>query len=229
MGSRQVSPAVRSLSPDLQVEGASLRSRPGAVTPLVERCFASVMFALSLPALAGAAIAVRVLSRRAPFVALRRVGLYGKPFWVLKLRTMWDKDAPGSSGTWVEYLKETEVPLIKTDADPRVTSRFAAFARRFSLDEVPQLLHVIEGKMRIAGPRPLTQMELDAFYGDAAAEILEVLPGITGLWQVMGRNRLTYKQRLRLDRFFVRRGGRRLYLWVLLRTPGSVLRGQGAC
>ncbi len=129
----------------------------------------------------------------------------------------------------MEYLEETEIPLVKTDADPRVTSRLAAFARRFSLDEVPQLLHVVEGKMRIAGPRPLTQMELDAFYGDAAAEILEVLPGITGLWQVMGRNRLTYKQRLRLDRFFVRHGGRKLYLWVLLRTPGSVLRGQGAC
>jgi lipopolysaccharide/colanic/teichoic acid biosynthesis glycosyltransferase len=72
-------------------------------------------------------------------------------------------------------------------------------------------------------------MELDTFYGDAAAEILEVLPGITGLWQVMGRNRLSYKQRLRLDRFFVRRGGKKLYLWVLLKTPASVLRGQGAC
>jgi lipopolysaccharide/colanic/teichoic acid biosynthesis glycosyltransferase len=187
------------------------------------------MLGLSLPALAGAAIVVRMLSRRAPFVALRRVGLYGKPFWVLKLRTMWDRDATRPSDRWVEYLEETVVPLVKTDADPRVTSRFAAFARRFSLDEVPQLLHVVEGKMRIAGPRPLTQMELDTFYGDAAAEILQVLPGITGLWQVMGRNRLTYKQRLRLDRFFVRRGGRKLYLWVLLRTPGSVLRGQGAC
>ena len=146
MGSRQVSPEVRSLSPDLRIEGPVFRSRPGAVTPLVERCFASVMFALSLPALAGAAVAVRVLSRRAPFVALRRVGLHGKPFWVLKLRTMWDKTAPHSSNTWVEYLEETEIPLVKTDADPRVTSRLAAFARRFSLDEVPQLLHVVRSE-----------------------------------------------------------------------------------
>jgi lipopolysaccharide/colanic/teichoic acid biosynthesis glycosyltransferase len=126
-------------------------------------------------------------------------------------------------------MEETEIPLVKTSADPRVTSRFAAFARRFSLDELPQLVHVIQGKMRLAGPRPLTSLELDEFYGDSAAEILEVLPGITGLWQVMGRNRLTYKQRLRLDRFFVRRSGLGLYLWVLLRTPASVLRGNGAC
>jgi lipopolysaccharide/colanic/teichoic acid biosynthesis glycosyltransferase len=224
-----MNPVAQPVTSGLHVENVAYRVRPGATTPLVERCFASVMFALSLPALAGAAIVVRVLSRRAPFVALRRVGLHGKPFWVLKLRTMWDSPAPASSDGWVEYLEETEIPVVKTTADPRVTSRFAAFARRFSLDEVPQLLHVVKGKMRIAGPRPLTQMELDTFYGDAAAEILEVLPGITGLWQVMGRNRLTYKQRLRLDRFFVRRGGRKLYLWVLLRTPGSVLRGQGAC
>jgi lipopolysaccharide/colanic/teichoic acid biosynthesis glycosyltransferase len=72
-------------------------------------------------------------------------------------------------------------------------------------------------------------VELDAYYGEASEEVLRVLPGITGLWQVLGRNRLTYRQRLRLDRFFVRRGNWKLYLWILLRTPVAIVTGQGAC
>jgi lipopolysaccharide/colanic/teichoic acid biosynthesis glycosyltransferase len=236
MASRNKGTAIESVSPALGVEKASMRvervafsSRRAAKTPLTERFLAAGLLAACAPVLAGATIAVAILSRRSPFVALRRVGLHGKPFWLLKLRTMWDRDRSSAEPAWVEYLEETDIPLVKTSADPRVTSRFAALARRFSLDELPQLVHVVEGKMRLAGPRPLTSLELDAFYGDSAAEILQVLPGITGLWQVMGRNRLTYKQRLRLDRFFVRHSGLKLYLWVLLRTPASVLRGQGAC
>ncbi len=213
----------------MRVERIAFSPRQADTTPLVERCLAAMLLAVCMPVLAVAAIAVAILSRRSPFVALRRIGQHGKPFWLLKLRTMWDRDGLSSRREWVEYLEDTEIPLVKTSADPRVTSRFAAFSRRFSLDELPQLIHVVAGKLRLAGPRPLTSLELDAFYGDSAAEILEVLPGITGLWQVMGRNRLTYKQRLRLDRFFVRRRGLRLYLWVLLRTPASVLRGNGAC
>ena len=196
---------------------------------MAERCLAAALLAASLPVLACATVTVGILSRKSPWIALRRIGLHGQPFWLLKLRTMWERSESSSGYTLVEYLEETEIPTVKTSADPRVTSRFAALARRFSLDELPQLVHVVQGKMRLAGPRPLTRMELDAFYGDSAEEILRVLPGITGLWQVMGRNRLTYKQRLRLDRFFVRRGGVKLYLWVLLRTPASVLKGQGAC
>ena len=220
----------------MQVERVAFSSRQAATTPLAERFLAASLFAACAPVLAGASIAVYILSRRTPFVVLRRIGLQGEPFWLLKLRTMWEgsssESIPESISSesnhgWMEYLEETDIPTVKTGADPRVTSRFAAFTRRFSIDELPQLLHVAQGKMRLVGPRPLTRLELDAFYGDSAAEILQVLPGITGLWQVMGRNRLTYKQRLRLDRFFVHHGGLKLYLWILLRTPASVLRGQG--
>ena len=92
---------------------------------------------------------------------------------------------------WIEYLPESNLPAMKRGADPRVTSKFAAFCRRFSIDELPQLLHVISGRMRFAGPRPLTSIEMAVFYKDVAPEILAVKPGITGLWQVMGRNHLT--------------------------------------
>ena len=173
-------------------------------------------------------LTVRILSRKPPLVALQRIGLHGEPFWLLKIRTMWDCSPSDNQNGWVEYLAEMDVPAAKNGSDPRVTSRFAKLCRRLSLDEFPQLLHVIEGRMRLAGPRPLTRVELDTYYGEAADEILSVLPGITGMWQVLGRNNLTYRQRLRLDRFFVRRGGWRLYLWVLLRTPAAVVRGQGA-
>lgn len=229
MGSRDFGPVLESVSTAVTVERKAFPPALRATTPIAERCLAAAMLLASLPALAASAIAVGVLSRKSPFIALQRVGLHGKQFWLWKLRTMWDRANPPFQCGIVEYLYETEIPIVKTEADPRVTSRFAAFARRFSLDELPQFLHVVQGKMRLAGPRPLTRLELDVFYGDAAEEILQALPGITGLWQVMGRNRLTYKQRLRLDRFFVRRGGLRLYLWILLRTPKSVLRGHGAC
>jgi exopolysaccharide production protein ExoY len=193
-----------------------------------ERCaVAAALAVLSLP-LACVLITVRILSGRPPLVAHRRVGWNGRALWVLKIRTMWDLDRrTHSSRNWIEYLRNTEVPVVKRDPDPRVTSSFAAFCRRFSIDELPQLIHVVSGRMRLAGPRPLTRRELDVYYRDASAEMLSVLPGITGLWQVMGRNDLTYPQRRRLDLFFVRRQTLRLYWLVLLRTPGCLLRGRG--
>ena len=209
---------------------ASRQALAGLTTPFAERCCAGVALLASLPVLAATILMVRLLSGRAPLVALRRIGLHGEPFWLFKIRTMWDGPRPagGPVQGWVEYKAEMEVPEVKHGRDPRVTSRFAALCRRLSLDELPQLLQVARGTMRLAGPRPMTRPELDRYYGGAAAEVLSVLPGITGLWQVLGRNRLTYKQRLRLDLFFVRHQGWRLYVWVLLRTPSSVIRGEGA-
>jgi exopolysaccharide production protein ExoY len=207
---------------------AEVPIRLGVTTPFAERCLALAALAAALPALLCSMIAVRILSGRSPLIALKRVGQDGVPFWLLKLRTMWEGPRGGTAPGWVERLEETEIPVAKGKSDPRVTSRFAALLRRFSIDELPQFLHVVQGRMRLAGPRPLTRLELDLFYGAAAAEILRVPPGITGLWQVMGRNRLSYKQRLRLDLFLVRRGGPALYLGILVRTPGSVLRGNGA-
>ena len=173
-------------------------------------------------------LAVRVLSGRSPLIAHRRLGLNGEPFWILKLRTMWDKTNAPSAPGWIEYLKDTGVPVIKGAPDPRVTSRLAAFCRRYSVDELPQLVQVVTGKLSVVGPRPLTPQELDAYYGADCSEVLSVRPGLTGLWQVMGRNRLTYAQRRRLDLFFVRKCGLGLYLRILLRTPGRVLSGRDA-
>ena len=193
-----------------------------------ERFFAAAALVLLLPLLAAIALLVLIASRRTPFIAHRRVGRHGVEFWMLKVRTMWFPSPSRGEFVWIEYLSETHVPVFKTASDPRITSRLALFLRRFSLDELPQLVHVLTGKMRLVGPRPVTRSEWDAYYGPSAAEVLAVLPGITGLWQVTGRNRLTYAQRRRLDRFYARHSSPRFDLLLLLRTPARVLSGRDA-
>ena len=199
----------------------------------VERIAAGIAFAAAAPALGATMLAVRALSGRSPLIAHRRVGMNAQPFWIFKIRTMWDQpkwdsSPPRGSSSWIEYLGDTDVPVIKGAPDPRVTSRLAAFCRRYSVDELPQLLQVVTGKLALVGPRPLTSAELEAYYGDDCVEVLSVRPGLTGLWQVMGRNRLTYAQRRRLDLFFLRKCGLGLYLRILLRTPGRVFSGRDA-
>jgi len=128
----------------------------------------------------------------------------------------------------VEHLAETNVPEVKVGVDPRVTSRFAAMLRKYSIDELPQLIHVVRGRMSLVGPRPLTRDELSKYYGEHATEIVQIQPGLTGLWQIRGRNRLSYRQRRRLDLFLVRHFCLLLYLKVLFCTPPRVLTGRDA-
>lgn len=170
---------------------------PRAELQLGERLCAALLVVLFSPLLIACAAAVWVLSRRAPLVAHRRVGRFGEPFRMLKLRTMWDGGA-GLEFALVERLGDEHVPENKTGDDPRVTHGFARLLRRYSLDELPQLMHAVSGRMSMVGPRPVTAAELEEHYGAAAWEVLRVRPGITGLWQVMGRNRLSYRQRRRL-------------------------------
>ena len=195
--------------------------------PLTERIIAALLLVGALPVIAATVVTIRVLSGGAPLIAHRRVGWRCRPFWMFKVRTMWDRRATGPCG-WIDYLAERPVPAKTAGPDPRVTSRFAAFCRKFSIDELPQLAHVAAGTMSLVGPRPLTAAELEEHYAGDAAEVLSVPPGLSGLWQVRGRSRLTYAKRHRLDLFFVRRRSWRLYLGVLLRTPLRVLSGRDA-
>ena len=186
------------------------------------------------PVLIGIGAAVTLLSRRSPLVAHRRVGKDGVEFWMLKFRTMWGASQASEHGSCcglVSYLTGSEhvVPTEKKYIDPRITSRFAAFLRRYSLDELPQLWHVATGRMALVGPRPLLSYELDHYYGHHAREVVGVRPGITGLWQVMGRSRLSYAQRKRLDLFLVRHDSPWLQLRILARTLPQVIRGANAC
>jgi exopolysaccharide production protein ExoY len=182
------------------------------------------------PFLAAIALTIFVLSGCPPLVAHRRLGRDGRPFWMLKFRTMWSADRSASRGSTglIEQLRGETVPEVKTSDDPRITSPFAAFCRRHSIDELPQLWHVARGEMSLVGPRPMTPSEWAKYYGESAAEVLRLKPGLSGLWQTRGRNRLTYRQRRRLDIFLARHYCLLLYLRILGQTVPRVFAGRDA-
>jgi len=174
------------------------------------------------------ALAIRLASGASPLVAHRRVGRHGKTLWVYKFRSMWSQGArPRKSAFLVERVADDE-PKPKLGPDPRVTSNFAAFCRRHSIDELPQLALVASGRMSVVGPRPITRFELSEYYNPGAMEVLSIKPGLTGLWQVRGRSRLTYPQRKRFDLFLVRRFSAGLYFRIVMLTIPDVLFGKDA-
>jgi len=200
--------------PDASVE----RRLPSSV---LERTAAALLLVLLSPVILVIALTILAISGRPPLIRHLRVGWLGRPLVMLKFRTMWgcDVDAPGA---------ESHAPAAKSPDDPRITSRFAAFCRRHSLDELPQLLHVLRGEMSFIGPRPITAEELDEYYGPAAAEVLSVRPGLTGLWQVRGRSRLSYERRKRLDLILVRRRSARLWMHIFFCSLRGVFHGEDA-
>jgi len=126
---------------------------------------------------------------------------------------------PVAREQWERYKK------LK-NGDPRIT-RVGRYLRRLSLDELPQLLNVVLGEMSLVGPRPYIERELEG-YDHAFRTILLARPGMTGLWQVSGRNELTLRQRLELDEFYVRNWSLWMDLQIAARTYGAVARAQGA-
>jgi exopolysaccharide production protein ExoY len=196
---------------------------------VVDRLLAAALLVLVFPVLPVIALLIRILSQRSPLVAHLRTGRDGRAIWMLKFRTMWPRTAPAAGGPmWIERIASSEVPAGKPPVDPRITSRFGAWCRTYSVDELPQLWHAVRGEMSLVGPRPITAQELEEHYGEYAAEVLGIDPGITGLWQTSGRNQLKYGQRLRLDLFLVRHYSPGLYFRILLRTIPRVLSGAGA-
>jgi len=196
---------------------------------VLERIAALCMLLVLAPLMLIVAISTAVLSRTSPLIAHRRLGLGGRPFWVLKFRTMWRSAArPSGRFTLVEYIVDESGPREKEVRDHRICSRFARFCRRHSIDELPQLLHVVRGEMALVGPRPITDSEWKLHYRPLAAEVLEVKPGLSGLWQIRGRSRLTYEQRRDFDLALVRNRSLKLYFQILLWTLPEIWTGRNA-
>jgi lipopolysaccharide/colanic/teichoic acid biosynthesis glycosyltransferase len=151
-----------------------------------------------------------------------RVTRGGRPFTMLKFRTM----RTSADELLPEGQADQSVPFFKMKTDPRIT-RIGAVLRRFSLDELPQLLNVLRGEMSLVGPRPLPLEQVEA-NREALSTRHEVRAGITGWWQVNGRNDLTAHEALALDRFYVENWSLGLDLYILLRTVGAVLARRGA-
>jgi lipopolysaccharide/colanic/teichoic acid biosynthesis glycosyltransferase len=174
---------------------------------------AALLLAVTAPLLALAALAIRLESRGPVFYRQLRVGRDGRPFELWKLRTM----VPGaeSMGAGVYVL----------EGDPRIT-RAGRLLRRFSLDELPNLVNVLRGEMAIVGPRPTVQEQVDR-YTDRQRRRLEVRPGITGWAQINGRTSLPWPQRIELDVWYVEHRSLRLDLRILARTARMLATGHG--
>jgi Undecaprenyl-phosphate galactose phosphotransferase WbaP len=182
----------------------------------------------SLPLLALLVVLVKLSSPGPVFYAQERIGLHRKRIRVWKFRTM-VRDADAALERYLERhpeLREEWARLHKLKDDPRVT-RVGRLLRKTSLDEIPQIWNVIRGDMCLVGPRPIVEAEIPK-YGSTFDAYLQVPPGLTGLWQVSGRNHTSYEKRVRLDEFYVRNWSVWLDLWILVRTITVVLRRHGA-
>jgi lipopolysaccharide/colanic/teichoic acid biosynthesis glycosyltransferase len=194
---------------------------------LLDLVVAATLLVLCLPLLVVVWALVRLTSPGPALFHQDRVGQGGRSFKLLKFRTMVVNGDDSQHRAYVRGLltgaAEPQDGLYKLGADPRVT-RAGAVLRKTSIDELPQLFNVLRGEMSLVGPRPALPWEAPMF-PDWAAPRFSVRPGLTGLWQVSGRNRLTMLDGLMLDVDYVARHNVLLDLWILVRTVPAVLRG----
>jgi lipopolysaccharide/colanic/teichoic acid biosynthesis glycosyltransferase len=182
-----------------------------------------ILFALS-PLLVAIALAIKLTSRGPMVYRSVRPGIGGAPFACLKFRTML-RDADQRQAD-LESLNEASGAIFKIRDDPRLT-KVGRFLRRFSLDELPQLVNVLKGEMSLVGPRPLPMRDFDRLDSWHKKRYL-VLPGITGLWQVSGRSDLDFDDLVRLDFLYLERWSPFLDLTILVKTIPAVLGRRGA-
>jgi exopolysaccharide biosynthesis polyprenyl glycosylphosphotransferase len=180
---------------------------------------------LLLPVLLACAIAIKLDSPgRVLFLQARR-GRAGRIFRIVKFRTM--IDGAERQREALATANELTGPLFKIRADPRIT-RVGSFLRRHSLDELPQIWNVLRGEMSLVGPRPFVLHEADQMHGGIGRKRLDVTPGITGLWQVLGRNDIPYDEMLKLDYLYVTGWSAWWDFQILCKTVPAVLGGKGA-
>ena len=195
---------------------------------VIDYVFALPILLAALPLMGLIALWVKLDSAGPALFKHQRITKNGRQIKIYKFRTMVDnaaeeldallKNSPELRREWAEYGK--------LENDPRIT-RAGAWLRKTSLDELPQLFNVLQGNLTLVGPRPLMEEEL-AIYGDAAALFDQVLPGLTGLWQVSGRNELTYEERANLDLYYVNNWSVWLDIYILAKSVYTVLFMHGA-
>ena len=190
------------------------------------------------PVLALIVLAIKITSKGPVLFKQERLGQYGKPFTVLKFRSMrTDCDSRIHEQYVSQFIAgkvdgkaangDVAAPVFKLQKDPRITP-VGRFLRKTSLDELPQFLNVLRGDMSLVGPRPPIAYEFRAYDVWHRRRVLEIKPGITGLWQVEGRSRTCFDDMVRLDLRYARTWSIWLDLRILLRTPAAVILGDGA-
>jgi exopolysaccharide biosynthesis polyprenyl glycosylphosphotransferase len=219
--------------PTSQVIGAALYvsypvrepNRPSLmVKAIADRLAATAGTLVLMPLLLALALLVKLTSRGPALFVQQRGGLQGRPFPMLKFRTM--RVGAEAERAQLLALNEMDGPVFKLRDDPRVT-RVGRVLRRTSLDELPQLINVVAGHMSLVGPRPLPLVETQALTGGRRRR-LSMKPGITGLWQVSGRNQLGFEDWMALDLEYVDGWSLGLDVAILLRTLPAIFSARGA-
>ena len=229
-------PTSPELYPDLvQRDEAKTISR--VIKRAMDVAGSSMALIILSPIFLAVALAIKLSSPGPILFRQKRVGQHGLPFTFLKFRSMRPANDSQAHREYVRRFIAGDVRLgapeqngkvvYKITEDPRVT-RVGGFLRRTSLDELPQLLNVLAGEMSLVGPRPPIPYELEAYEVWHKRRLLEVKPGITGLWQVNGRSRLRFDDMVRLDLQYAKAWSPWLDIKILLQTPRAVLSGEGA-
>jgi len=237
----QAETASRPSNPALYPDLAS-RDRSRRVSIVVKRIMdvigsilAIILFA---PVILIIAVAIKLTSKGPIFFRQERIGQHGKPFVLLKFRSMFMNNDTSVHQEWFQNFYTGNAQRHKTGDDngngtfklpndPRVTS-LGRLLRRTSMDEVPQFFNVLKGEMSLVGPRPPIRYEVDAYKAWHRGRILQAKPGITGLWQVNGRSRVAFDEMVRLDLRYARTWSIWLDIQILLKTPAAVFFGEGA-
>jgi exopolysaccharide biosynthesis polyprenyl glycosylphosphotransferase len=185
---------------------------------------AALLIALA-PLFAVVAWLIRMDSPGPVFFMQERIGLNKRPFRLIKFRTM--LNGADEQQATLEHLNEAVGPVFKIKNDPRITP-LGKFLRRFSVDELPQLVNVLKGDMSLVGPRPLPVRDFDRFDAQWHKRRLSVKPGITCLWQVNGRSNVNFDHWVQMDLEYIDNWSLSLDLKILLKTIPAVLKGSGA-
>ena len=222
--------------PDLS-EQADKRRASGVMKRTMDIVGSALALILFAPIFILIATAVKATSKGPVFFRQKRLGQHGKPFVFLKFRSMYEGNNASVHQEYVKQLisgKAQRHPsngngqgVFKLTRDPRIT-RVGSFLRKTSLDEFPQFINVLRGEMSLVGPRPPIPYEVESYDVWHRRRLLEAKPGITGLWQVSGRSRVTFDEMVRLDLRYARAWSPWMDIKILLRTPRAVVLGEGA-
>ena len=229
-------PSNPALYPDLSNDDDMRRSRIG-IKRVMDVVGSSLALIVCAPLLLIVALAIKLSSKGPVFFKQRRVGQHGECFTFLKFRSMHVGNDPSVHKEYVTKLIAGQAGreassgngdcVYKLTNDKRVT-RVGKFLRKTSLDELPQFLNVLKGDMSLVGPRPAIPYEVSAYQTWHRRRVLEVKPGITGLWQVNGRSSVKFDEMVRLDLRYARSWSPWLDVKILIRTPRAVITGAGA-
>lgn len=217
--------------------GGSRKHFSQAIKRVIDIAGSSVLLLFLSPLLAAIALVIKMTSKGPVVFRQERLGQFGVPFKCLKFRTMYDNNDPRIHQEYIQRFiagqpgSENTEPgkhvVYKITSDPRVTP-IGRFLRKASLDEFPQFWNVLKGEMSLVGPRPPVRYEFKAYDIWHRRRVLEVKPGVTGLWQVSGRSRMCFDDMVRLDLRYSQCWSLWLDLRILIATPRAVLGGEGA-